>query len=61
MSDRIKKGTRAGHGHRVYRLAFKQQVVQETLEPGASVSVAEIFKRVVASSLKSYAAIRSWL
>jgi transposase len=39
MSDRITKGSRTGQGHRVYRLAFKQQVVQETLEPGASVSV----------------------
>jgi transposase len=39
MLDSITKSARAGRGHRVYPLAFKQQVVKETLEPGASVSI----------------------
>jgi len=39
MSNSTTKGVRARQGHRVYPLAFKQQVVRETLEPGASVSV----------------------
>src|SRR6266702_7235185 len=30
---------KARHTHRVYSLEFKQQVVQETLEPGTSVSL----------------------
>lgn len=32
-------GSRVGQKHRVYPLAFKQQVIKETLEPGASVSI----------------------
>jgi transposase len=39
MANSSTKGARAGQGHRVYPLAFKQQVVKETLEPGASVSI----------------------
>lgn len=32
-------GSRVGQKHRVYPLAFKQQVIRETLEPGTSVSI----------------------
>ncbi len=39
MVDSTTKGVRAGQGRRAYALAFKQQVVRETLEPGASVSI----------------------
>jgi transposase len=39
MSDSAEKDARRKQRHRVYPLAFKQQVVKETLEPGASVSI----------------------
>jgi transposase len=32
-------GNKVRHPHRTYSLAFKQQVIKETLEPGTSVSV----------------------
>ena len=39
MLNSTTKGSRAGQGHRVYPREFKQQVIKETLEPGASVSI----------------------
>jgi transposase len=39
MSDSVEKGRHLKQGHRVYPREFKQQVVRETLEPGASVSI----------------------
>jgi transposase len=39
MSDSVEKARRLKQGHRVYPREFKQQVVKETLEPGASVSI----------------------
>jgi transposase len=32
-------GNKIHHRHRTYTLAFKQQVIRETLEPGTSVSM----------------------
>jgi transposase len=39
MSDSAAKDVRPKQGHRVYPREFKQQVIKETLEPGASVSI----------------------
>ncbi len=39
MLNSTTKGSRAGQRHRVYPREFKQQVIRETLESGASVSI----------------------